>query len=153
MALRLDLVTAERLAYSEDVDMVVAPGIDGQLGILPHHAPLLTALTYGELRAKRGDDEESFAISGGFMEVQPDRVTVLADTAERAEEIDLERAEAARRRAEERLRAQEQNHVDFVRAESALRRSIIRIKVAETRRRWGGRRTEAPQPGVKPPSE
>jgi F-type H+-transporting ATPase subunit epsilon len=91
MLLRLDIVTVERLAYSADVDMVVAPGIEGQLGILPRHAPLLTALTYGELRVKREGQEESFAISGGFMEVQPDRVTVLADTAERAEEIDLER--------------------------------------------------------------
>jgi len=142
MPLRLDIVTAERLLYSEDVDMVIAPGIQGQLGILPHHAPLLTALTYGELRIKRGADEESFAIGGGFMEVQPDRVTVLADTAERAEEIDLERAEAARRRAEERLSARAQNNVDFARADSALRRSIIRIKVAESRRKRAGRRPE-----------
>ena len=95
MPLKLDIVTVERLVYSQDVDMVIAPGISGEMGILPRHAPLLTALTYGELRVRRGDDESSFAISGGFMEVQPDRVTVLADTAERADEIDLERAEAA----------------------------------------------------------
>ena len=142
MPLRLEIVTVERLLYSEDVDMVIAPGIEGQLGILPRHAPLLTALTYGELRAKRGSQEESFAIGGGFMEVQPDRVTVLADTAERAEEIDLQRAEAARRRAEERLLAREQNQIDFTRADSALRRSLIRIKVAESRLKRAGRRPE-----------
>lgn len=153
MPLRLDIVTVERLVYSEDVDMVVAPGIEGQLGILPSHAPLLTALTYGELRVKRGDDEESFAIGGGFMEVQPDRVAVLADTAERAEEIDLERAGEARRRAEERLRDRLESDVDFIRAEAALRRSLIRIKVGEARRRRGGRRTEAQRPGVRTPSE
>jgi F-type H+-transporting ATPase subunit epsilon len=153
MPLRLEIVTVERLLYSKDVDMVIAPGIEGQLGILPRHAPLLTALTYGELRAKLGDQEEAFAISGGFMEVQPDRVVVLADTAERAEEIDLERAQAARRRAEERLRDQAQDRMDFARAEAALRRSLIRIKVAEARRRRGGLRTETPQPGVRPPSD
>ena len=153
MPLRLDIVTVERLVYSEEVDMVIAPGVEGELGILPHHAPLLTALTYGELRVKRGDEEESFAISGGFMEVRPDQVTVLADTAERAEEIDLARAEAARRRAEERLRARSQNDIDFARAEAALRRSITRIKVAESRRRRAGRRRETQRPGTGTPAE
>jgi len=149
MSLRLEVVTVERIVYAaDDVDMVVAPGSEGQLGILPHHAPLLTALIYGELRAKRGDAEESFAISGGFMEVQPDRVTVLADTAERAEEIDLERAEVARRRAEDRLRARLQGGIDFGRAEFALHRSLARIKVAETRRRREGRRTDLKRPGA-----
>jgi F-type H+-transporting ATPase subunit epsilon len=153
MPLKLDIVTVERLVYSEDVDMVIAPGTDGEMAILPRHAPLLTSLTYGELRVRRGDDENSFAISGGYMEVQPDRVTVLADTAERAEEIDLERAEAARRRAEDRLAALVDEKVDFAKAEAALRRSVIRIKVAETRRRRGGRRTETPRPGINTPSE
>ena len=153
MPLKLDIVTVERLVYSQDVDMVIAPGIDGEMGILPRHAPLLTALTYGELRVRRGDDEYSFAISGGFMEVQPDRVTVLADTAERAEEIDLERAETARRRAEERLVVMADETVDFAKAEAALRRSKIRIKVAEARRRRGGRRSETRRPSVNTPSE
>ena len=147
MPLRLDIVTVERLLYSEDVDMVIAPGIEGQLGILPRHAPLLTALTYGELRVKRGNEEVSFAIGGGFMEVQPDHVTVLADTAERAEEIDLERAQAARRRAEERIRERTEEKVDFTRADGALRRAATRIKVAETRRRRAG------QPGARKPPE
>jgi F-type H+-transporting ATPase subunit epsilon len=153
MPLKLDIVTVERQVYSQDVDMVIAPGIEGQLGILPRHAPLLAALTFGELRVKRGAEEESFAIGGGFMEVQPDRVIVLADTAERAEEIDLERAEAARRRAEERLQVAAENKMDFVRAEAALRRSLIRIKLGEARRRRGGRRTETRQPSVRTPTE
>jgi F-type H+-transporting ATPase subunit epsilon len=135
--LRLEVVTVERIVYSQDdVEMVIAPGSEGLIGILPRHAPLLTALTYGELRVKREGVEESFAIGGGFMEVRPDRVTVLADTAERAEEIDMERAQAARRRAEERLHAGV-SPVDFNRAELALRRSLTRIKVAERRRREG----------------
>lgn len=153
MPLRLDIVTVERLVYSEEVDMVIAPGIEGELGILPRHAPLLTALTYGELRVKRGDEEDSFAIGGGFIEVQPDQVTVLADAAERAEEIDLERAEAARRRAEEQIEDAARTDIDFARADAALRRSLVRIKVAEARRRRGGRRPETQQPGVRTPSD
>jgi F-type H+-transporting ATPase subunit epsilon len=147
MPLRLDIVTVEEFVFSEDVDMVIAPGIEGELGILPRHAPLMTALTYGELRAKRGDEVQSFAISGGFMEVLPDHVTVLADTAERAEEIDIERAEAARRRAEERLRDRSREDVDFARADAALRRSLIRIKVARSRRRRRARQVGPPPSG------
>ena len=153
MPLRLDIVTVERLVYSEEVDMVIAPGIEGELGILPRHAPLLTALTYGELRVKRGDEEDSFAIGGGFIEVQPDQVTILADAAERADEIDLERAEAARRRAEEKIEDAARTDIDFSRADAALRRSLIRIKVAEARRRRGGRRTDTQRPGVRTPSD
>jgi len=138
MPLRLEVVTVERIVYTQDdVDMVIAPGSEGLLGILPRHAPLLTALAYGELRVKRGSVEESLAIGGGFMEVRPDRVTVLADTAERAEEIDLERAQVARRRAEERLQTGAPGAVDFSRAEMALHRSLTRIKVAERRKREG----------------
>jgi len=146
MPLKLDVVTVERLVYSGEVDMVIAPGIEGELGILPHHAPLMTALTYGELRARRGEEEETFAIGGGFMEVLPQQVTVLADSAERAEEIDLERAEQARRRAEERMRLYAQDKADFSKAEAALRRSLVRIKVAEEqrRRRAGGRQAGRP---------
>jgi len=104
------------------------------LGILPKHAPLMTALDVGELRFKRGDEEESFAIGGGFMEVLPDRVIVLADTAERAEEIDLERAEAARQRAEKLLKEKPPG-VDIRAIEGALRRSRVRLKVGRRRRK------------------
>jgi len=80
-SLKLDIVTAERVVYSDEADVVVAPGIDGQLGILPHHAPLMTTLQPGELRVRKGGEEFSLAISGGFLEVRPDRVIILADAA------------------------------------------------------------------------
>ena len=132
--IRLDIVTAERVVYSDEVDAVIAPGIEGQLGVLPHHTPLMTILGAGELVARKGGEEFSLAIAGGFLEVRPDRVIVLADAAERAEEIDLERAEAARRRAEERI-SRPTTEVNMARAEAALRRSLARLKVAEKRRR------------------
>ena len=100
MPLRLEIVTPERLAYSDDVDAVVCPGTEGELGVLPHHAPLLSTLGFGELRIRKGDQEESFAIAGGFLQVRPDKVVVMAETADLASEIDLEAAEAARREAE-----------------------------------------------------
>ncbi len=132
--IRLDIVTAERLVYSEEVDTIIAPGIEGQLGILPHHAPLMTILQAGEMMVRRGGEEFSLAISGGFLEVRPDRVIVLADTAERDEEIDLARAEEAKRRAQEQL-SRRTPEVDLAQAEAALRRSLTRLKVAEKRRR------------------
>ncbi|HEY8885031.1 MAG TPA: ATP synthase F1 subunit epsilon, partial [Chloroflexota bacterium] len=93
--LRLDVVTAERLVFSEDVDIVIAPGSEGELGILPRHAALMTTLQPGALRARIGTDEIDLAIGGGFLEVRDNRVLVLADSAERSEEIDIERARAA----------------------------------------------------------
>ncbi len=136
--IRLDIVTAERQVYSDEVDVIVAPGIDGEMAILPHHAPLMTILQPGELRVRQGGEEFSLAITGGFLEVRPDRVTVLADAAERAEEIDVARAEEAKRRAEEQL--SHPGEADGARAEAALRRSLVRLKVGEKRRRR--RRTE-----------
>ncbi len=132
--IRLDIVTAERVVYSEEVDVIIAPGIEGQLGILPRHAPLMTVLQAGELRVRKGGEELSMVVSGGFLEVRPDRVIVLADAAEREDEIDIARAEEAKRRAEERLR-QRAPGVDLAQAEAALRRSLARLKVAEKRRR------------------
>lgn len=138
MPLRLDVVTAERQVLSEDgLDVVVAPGSDGQLGILPRHAPLMTMLAPGELRARRGNDEIVLAVSGGFLEVRNDVVTVLADTAEQAEEIDIERAEAARRRAEQAVSEALHGGADLAAAQAALRRSLLRLRVAERRRRRG----------------
>jgi F-type H+-transporting ATPase subunit epsilon len=131
---RLDIVTAERVVYSEEVDIVVAPGVLGQLGILPHHAPLMTTLEPGELKVRKGGEEYSLVISGGFLEVRPDRIIVLADAAERAEEIDIARAEAAKERAQQRL-THPTPEVDLAQAEAALRRSLARLKVAEKRRR------------------
>ncbi len=138
--LHCEVVTAERTVFDDDVDLVVAPGIMGQLGVLPHHAPLMTALTYGELVLRRaGQEDEYIAIGGGFMEVGPDHVTILADSAERAEEIDEARAEAARRRAEELMAQKRQEDGELARAEAALRRSTIRLKVAKHKRRSGAR--------------
>lgn len=132
--LHLEIVTIERKVFDDEVSMVVAPGSEGVLGVLPRHTPLLTALSYGELQIKKeGQEDQFFAIGGGFMEVQPDHVVVLADSAERAEEIDVERAEAARRRAEDSL-ARAPEELELEQAEAALRRSVIRLKVAERRR-------------------
>ena len=131
---RLEIVTAEGVVFSDEVEVVVAPGIEGQLGILPHHAPLMTMLLPGELWVRKGGEDFSLAISGGFLEVRPDRVIVLADAAERVEEIDIARAEEAKRRAEERL-AHPTAEVDMARAEAALRRALTRLQVVARRRR------------------
>jgi F-type H+-transporting ATPase subunit epsilon len=131
---RLEVVTAERMVFADDVNGVVAWGVEGQLGILPHHAPLMTMLRPGDLVIKRDNEEEYLAISGGFLDVRPDKVIILADACERAEEIDIARAEAAKCRAEETLK-ERPHEVDTAAAEAALRRSLARLKVAEKRRR------------------
>ncbi len=133
--LRFELVSPERIVYADDeVDIVIAPGADGELGILPNHAPLLTALGIGELRIRKGAEEECFAVHGGFMEVLANKVIVMADTAEHADEIDVVRAEAARERAERRYQEKPEG-LDMARLEGALRRSRVRLKVARRRRR------------------
>jgi F-type H+-transporting ATPase subunit epsilon len=134
MPLKIDIVTAEGAVLSDEVDLVLAPGVEGVLGILPHHTPLMTMLAPGEMVLRKGGEETYLAISGGFLEVRPDRVVVLADAAERAEEIDLARAEEARRRADERL-ADREAGADLVRAETSLRRALIRLQVAQKRHR------------------
>jgi len=137
--LKFEIVTAERVIYSDDVDIVVAPGIEGQLGILPGHAPLMTMLQPGELLVRKDGEEVAMFVSGGFLEVMGDRVTVLADVAERVDEIDIDRAEAARCRAEDRIKACSAE-ADLTRAEAALRRSLVRLKIAERRRKKPGSR-------------
>ena len=144
--IRCEVVTAERTVFEDSVDMVIAPGIQGQLGILPHHAPLMTSLTFGELILHReGQEDEFIAIGGGLMEVGPEHVTILADSAERAGEIDEARAEEARARAEELMAQKRREDVDFARAEAALRRSMLRLKVVKRKRRAGSRRRSAGQ--------
>jgi len=133
--IRLEIVTPERVIYSDEVDAVVVPGVEGQLGILPHHAPLMTMLQPGELKVRKGGEEIYVAIFGGFLEVRPDRVIVLADAAERAEEIDVGRAEEAKRRAEQQMANRVLSEVEKARVEAALRRSLIQLKVAERRRK------------------
>ena len=132
--LRLEIVTAEEQTFAGDVNAVIAPGVEGQLGILPHHAPLMTMLQPGELIVKKDGEELYLAITGGFLEVRPDKVIVLADACEHCEEIDVGRAEAAKKRAEELLKSQSPA-IDHALAQAALQRSLIRLKVAQRIRR------------------
>ena len=132
--MRLDIVTTEQAVFSDEVDLVVALGIEGQLGILPHHTPLMTMLQPGELRVKNGDEETSLAVSGGFLEVRPDRIIILADTAERVEEIDIARAEEAKRRAQEQL-SHRTPDMDAAKAEAAMLRALTRLQVVERRQK------------------
>jgi F-type H+-transporting ATPase subunit epsilon len=131
--MRLDIVTAEKLVYSDEVSSVVVPGAEGQLGILPNHAPLLTSLKPGELKVLKEGEETNIAVSGGFLEVLKNVVTILADTAERAEDIDVERAEAALKRAQEKVNSSESD-LDLERAIRALKRSQARVFVSKRKR-------------------
>ena len=140
MPILLEIVTPERLAYSDSVDAVVLPGIEGELGVLPHHAPLVSMLGVGELRIRKGGTEESFAIAGGFLQVRPDKVVVMAETADLASEIDLEKAQEARREAEKALEgATTTDAVDLAAARAQLQGALLRIRVAERRHREGPR--------------
>jgi F-type H+-transporting ATPase subunit epsilon len=139
VTLLLEIVTPERQVFSEQVDSVVCPGVEGELGILPHHAPLLTTLGVGELRIRRGGEEEFFAIAGGFLQVRPDKVVVMAETADMASEINIEAAESARREAERALAEGFEEPADLARARASLQRALLRIRVAERRRREGPR--------------
>jgi F-type H+-transporting ATPase subunit epsilon len=134
MTIKLEIVTAERIVFTDDVDMVIAPGKDGDLGILPHHAALMTVLNAGDLIARKAGQDYTMAISGGFLEVRADRVIVLADAAERAEEIDIKRAEEAKKRAQEAL-THSSSQVETAMAEAALHRAIARIQAVERRRK------------------
>jgi F-type H+-transporting ATPase subunit epsilon len=131
--LTLEIVTPERSLGSQEVDEVQLPGADGYFGVLPGHTPLLSTLGVGEMWYRVGQERHHLAVGGGFVEVLPDRVAVLAQVGERAEDIDIGRAEAAKRRAEERL-AQPRRDVDFERARVALLKSLIRLQVASRAR-------------------
>jgi F-type H+-transporting ATPase subunit epsilon len=145
MPLTVEIVTAERIVYSaEGIDEVVAPGSEGEFAVLPQHAAFITTLDAGELRLVRSGESEVMAITGGFFEVRNDRVVILADAAERVEEIDIARAEAARRRAEESL-LERRELADLVQVEAALRRALARLRVAERRGRRGA--PGPPRPG------
>jgi F-type H+-transporting ATPase subunit epsilon len=140
MPIQLEIVTPERLAYSDEVDAVVLPGSEGELGVLPHHAPLVSTLGVGELRIRKGGQEESFAIVGGFLQVRPDKVVVMAETADMASEIDLEKAQEARREAERAIETGFHEAADLAVARAALQQALLRIRVAERRHREGPRR-------------
>jgi len=142
--LHVEVVTAERELYSGEATLVSAPGSEGQLGILPRHAAMLALLKEGELRIELNDAEEPIFVSGGFLEVSDNRVIILADTAEHAEEIDEARAQEARRRAEESL-AQATSNDERAQLQAALARAIQRLRVSEVVRR-GSRRRIMPPP-------
>jgi F-type H+-transporting ATPase subunit epsilon len=140
MPILLEIVTPERLAYSEEVDAVVLPGSEGELGILPHHAPLVSTLGTGELRIRRGGEEELFAIAGGFLQVLPNKVVVMAETADMASEIDLEKAQQARAEAEKAIESGFDEGADLAAARAALQHALLRIRVGERRHHEGRRR-------------
>lgn len=126
----LEIVTPERKVYAEDVPMIVVKGVAGELGILPNHIPLVTPLKIAPIKIKKSGKDELIAVHGGFMEVRKDKVVILAETAELSGDIDVERAQQAKERAERRLAAR-QDQIDFVRAERALQRAITRLDVSD----------------------
>ncbi|WP_261303441.1 F0F1 ATP synthase subunit epsilon [Paenibacillus andongensis] len=127
----LEIVTPERKVYAEQVNMVSVKGVEGELGILPNHIPLVTPLKIAPITVKKqGSKDEIIAVNGGFMEVRKDKVVILAESAELPEQIDIDRAKAAKERAEKRLAETKQDNVDFKRAEAALQRALNRISVS-----------------------
>lgn len=136
MPIRCQIVSQDRMVFDGDADIVVLPGAGGEMGILPHHAPLLTTLKFGLLRVRSHGQEQVFTVAGGIAEVQPDIITVMADAAENVHEIDVARAEEARQRAEELLRQGPPPDTDaYLKIEAALRRSNLRLQAA---RRYRG---------------
>ena len=137
-SLRLEIITAERIVLSEDmVTSVQVPSAEGRVGILPRHAPLMTALAPGELIMRKDEETQSFFVTGGFLEVRNNHIAVLADASERAEEIDIERAEEARNRAEAALK-ERRDSAQLAAAEAAMRRALIRLRLAQQARRRRG---------------
>ena len=136
MTIRCEIVSQDRTVFQGDVDIVVLPGAGGELGVLPHHAPVLTTLKYGVIKVRRGGKEDVFTVAGGVAEVQPQKVTILADAAENVQEIDVARAETARKRAEEALAKSTPMDGDaYLAMEAALRRSNLRLDVARRYRK------------------
>lgn len=136
MPILCEIVTQERLVFSGEVDAVNLPGAEGRLGILPNHSPLLTTLDYGEVIVRQGSAEQYFAVGGGFAEVQPNKVIVLADSAERADEIDLQRALEARRQAEKMMaEGAPEDPERYAQVRASLERAQLRFNVAQRRRR------------------
>ena len=128
--IKLEVVTPERLLVSEDVDEIIAPGYEGEFGVLPEHTQYLAILAIGILRYRKGSDIRKMALGGGFAEVMPDRVVVMADVAEKAEEIDVDRARRAHARAEELLKSLSLDDATYEKAHAALQRAIVRMAAA-----------------------
>ncbi len=147
MPIRCEIVSQDRMVFEGDVDIVVLPGSAGEMGILPHHAPLLTTLNYGVIKVRTKGKEEIFTVAGGVAEIQPDIVTVLADAAENVREIDLDRAEAARKRAQEALEKGVPPETDtYLAVEAALRRSNLRLDAVRRFRKVSTRPYEEKSP-------
>ena len=144
MTIRCEIVSQDRTVFQGDVDIVVLPGAAGEMGILPHHAPVLTTLKYGIIKVRRNNKEELFAVAGGVAEVQPSIITILADAAENIEEIDVVRAKAAKKRAEDALAnlSPDEDRDSYLVMEAALRRSNLRLDVVRRYRRSSGNITE-----------
>lgn len=135
MPLKCEIITQERLVYNEDVDIVMVRGVEGEMAILPRHAPLVTALDYGEVRVRRTGLEETFAVGGGVLQVANNRILILAESAEHAEEIDVARAEEARQRAEKMMaEGAPEDPAALAALEAAIRRADLRLKVGMRRR-------------------
>ena len=140
MTIRCEIVSQDRMVFEGDVDIVVLPGSAGEMGILPHHAPLLTTLKFGIIKVRVKGEEQVFTVAGGVAEIQPDIVTVLADAAENVAEIDLNRAEAAKKRAEEALEKGVPADTDtYLAIEAALRRSNLRLDAVRRYRKVSSR--------------
>lgn len=137
MTIRCEIVSQDRTVFQDDVDAIVLPGVAGEMGILPHHAPVLTILKYGVIKIRKGGKEELFAVAGGLAEVQPTIVTILADAAENIEDIDITRAKAAKKRAEDALAKikPDEDQDNYLKMEAALRRSNLRLDVARRYRK------------------
>ena len=151
MPIQCDIITQERIVFSGQVDSVNLPGAEGRMGILPNHSPLLTTLDFGEVYIRREGVEEYFAIGGGFVEIQPDHVTILADSAEQADEIDVERADLARQQAEEVMRTGVKDDPDRIAAvRASLLRAQARVDVGRRRRRH---QRAQPMGGGAPPDQ
>ena len=142
MPIRCEIVSQDRIVLQDDVDMVVLPGADGDMGILPHHTPVLSLLKYGVITVRKSGVEQYFTVAGGVAEVQPDQVTVLADSAENVQEIDIQRAEAARKRAEESIKHSGTRESDeFLALQAALRRSTLRLDAVRRYRQGKNQRS------------
>ncbi len=142
MTIRCEIVSQDRQVFSGDADMVIVPGAMGEMGILPHHSPLLSTLKYGVVRVRYHSKEDIFTVAGGIVEVEPDTITIMADAAENIIEIDVSRAEAARKRAEEQMQKSPPHDSDtYLTIEAALRRSNLRLEAV---RRFRGQRTNIP---------
>ena len=136
MTIRCEIVSQDRTVFQGDVDIVILPGVAGEMGILPHHASVLAILKYGVIKVRKDGKEDLFTVAGGMAEVQPTIVTILADAAENVEEIDITRAQAAKKRAEDALaNLKTEDHDAYLRMEAALRRSNLRLDVARRYRK------------------